>query len=101
MRPLVAVLVLVLTGCASAQLSDGAKRVRLQSVTPTPGCKYLGEVTGSDTGPSVSGMLWTHSEDLARIDLKNAAAAMGADTVEIITESYKSFTGEAYRCEKP
>ncbi len=93
-------IVLFIVGCASAQLTEGGRGVRfVTSSMPTPsGCKYLGEVEGSfrdepgNVSPSSGG----------RVNLKNKAAALGADTVQIISESSGDgwAKGEAYRCTK-
>lgn len=92
----------LLVGCATAHLSDRARLVRLQQVRPGPECKYLGEVTGSDRGRSVSGIVWERGDSgsmaAARIDLKNEAAEIGANTVEMTLIGSGYITGEGYRC---
>lgn len=75
----------LITGCAAIQLNPGAERVRLTNQEPQ-GCEYLGDVVGSQ-GNAVTGG-WTSNETLitgARNDLKNKAAAMGGNVVQILT----------------
>lgn len=89
-------------GCASAHLTDGAQRVRIVKNTPQ-NCKYITEVKGADNGDSVSaGIYWAHgdgrSTDNARVDLKNEAAKVGADTVEVTLSGEGWYSGEAYNC---
>jgi hypothetical protein len=95
------VLLATLPGCASAQLSEAGRGVRLTKALPQ-GCKYLGEVKGEEHGDTIKGArLLTSGEaahDRSRADLKNKAALMGADTVEVVSDSDEAMAGEAYKC---
>lgn len=90
---------LTLSACATAELTDGGKRVRIVTVSPQS-CHYLGEVSGSYRGDSVSGGVVTNVRDFSEVDLKNQAAKMGADTIEVLHGGSGGLSGEAYRCEK-
>lgn len=100
-RRLVAlVLVLLCVGCTS--LTPAGSRVRVTSNNEAVhGCTLLGEVKGADHmwgGVAGQGI----AENNAWNELKNRAAAMGADTVLMVTSS-TGFSGsrqigEAYRC---
>jgi hypothetical protein len=85
-RPSVLALVLI-AGCAATPLKPGAELVRVTHAEPTSGCKWLGDVTGSQ-GNSFTGQYTTNAnlETGARNDLKNKAAALGGNLVVIITE---------------
>jgi hypothetical protein len=100
------VLALTLMACASVQMSDGAKRVRIvtsSSASPS-GCKYLGEVRGDEYGESVKPGLrlatfGSAAEERARIDLKNQAAKMGANVVQVMNSTEDNeIMAEAYSC---
>lgn len=94
-------LILVATGCASAQLTSEGSRVRIVNNSPHSGeCKYLGSAQGSYSGDSVSGGIVAPSDSyaFAIIDLKNNAADMGANTVDLMGFDGKYASGEAYRC---
>jgi hypothetical protein len=85
-RPSVLAFVLI-GGCAATPLDPGAELVRVTHIEPTGGCKFLGDVTGSQ-GNSVTGQYTTNAnlETGARNDLKNKAAKLGGNLVVIITE---------------
>jgi hypothetical protein len=85
-RPSVLALVLM-AGCAATPLKPGAELVRVTHMEPTSGCKWLGDVTGSQ-GNSFVGQYTTNAnlETGARNDLKNKAAALGGNLVVLITE---------------
>jgi hypothetical protein len=84
-------------GCATANLSDGGRRVRFVSVTPH-NCQYVSEVSGSYHGDSVSSGIVINTSEMAHIDMKNQAAKLGADTVELSSDDSGYLSGEAYKC---
>ncbi len=82
-----AVAVVLVTGCPAIPLRPGAGAVRLTNQEPQ-GCERLGEVLGKQgnwfTGPAVK------NEDLvvgAMNDLKNKAHALGANVVQFLSGS--------------
>ena len=84
---------LLLGGCAAKPLKTGADRVFVTRHPPPENCRFLGEVRGSQ------GNFWTaeftSDEALlagARNELRNRAAALGADHVTIETERYSNNT---------
>lgn len=94
----VAAAALLLAGCVAKRLSSAGAEVR--TVSQPPGrCQRLGEVSGR-SGGWVSGDV-TSPRDLelgARNDLRNAAARLGADTVQILRRegtSGQTFSGHA------
>jgi hypothetical protein len=95
----------LISACASAKLTDGGRRVRLVNTTPA-NCEHLGEVHGDENGDSTQGgMRWSTTgpgaNERARVDIKNMAANMGADTVELTgAKEDAHLVGEAYRCKK-
>ena len=116
-RPFVLALMLM-AGCAATPLQPGAELVRITHIEPTGGCKFLGDVTGSQ-GNSFTGQYTTNAnlETGARHDLKNKAAALGGNLVVLITEragqtggfglegggplhqTSVTLTGSVYRCD--
>jgi hypothetical protein len=82
-----ALALLLLTGCTAIPLKPGAELVRVTHEEPKGGCKFLGDVTGSQ-GNSYTGQYTTNAnlETGARNDLKNKAAALGGNLVVLITE---------------
>ena len=85
LRPSAATLLLVLAGCAANPLNPQAQKVRLVTADPKD-CEYLGEVTGNQGNFFTGG--WTSNANLetgARNDLKNQAAQMGGNTVQLLT----------------
>jgi hypothetical protein len=107
---LVATIPLLLAACAAIPVAPGAERVKLTNQEPQ-GCEQLGDVVGTQ-GNVVSGA-WTSDESLisgARNDLKNKAAALGANVVHVLaTTSGQTkggmtsahMEGVAYRCSLP
>ncbi|PFG55629.1 uncharacterized protein DUF4156 [Vibrio sp. ES.051] len=96
-----------LFGCAtpSVKIHDQSQQVelRLDEQFNPSNCQYLGEVTGSE-GHWYSYLFFTNDAMLqgAVIDLKNNAAALGANTIDMIapqdfTTSF-SVLGTAYHC---
>ena len=86
MRRLALFAFLVLAGCAATRLQPGAETVRITHAAPDRECKFLGEITGNQgnafTGPFISN---ENLETGARNDLKNKAAAVGGNLVELLT----------------
>jgi hypothetical protein len=115
MRRLSVLTLMLLAGCAATPLQPGAELVRVTHLEPTSGCKWLGDVTGSQ-GNSFVGEYTTNAnlETGARNDLKNKSAALGGNLVVIITErpgitgnlgldgivhqTSVTLTGSVYRC---
>ena len=87
MRRLFVLALMLMAGCAATPLEPGAEWVRITHIEPTGGCKFLGDVTGSQ-GNSFTGQYTTNAnlETGARHDLKNKAAALGGNLVVLITE---------------
>lgn len=88
---------MLLTACSSTTLSDGGKLVRLVNQVPES-CEYLGDVEESvhrsiDREAFKKGVL-------GRIDLKNKAAEIGGDTVEVSEGESGLISGRAYRCSR-
>lgn len=91
---------LVFAGCVSLT-PEGAKVRVTSNQEAVRNCTLIGEVKGAEH-------LWGGSmgqgiaEDHAMTELKNRAAAMGADTVLMVTSSTNTSgsvqRGEAYRC---
>jgi hypothetical protein len=98
----IVVFALVLAFASCTSLTPAGERVRVTSnADVVRGCTLLGEVKGADRmwgGYAGQGI----AENNAWNELKNRAAAMGADTV-FLTTSSTGFSGaraigEAYRC---
>jgi len=81
-------------------LQPGAERVRIKLSEPTKedNCRYLGEVTGNQ-GNAFTGA-WTSNKNMetgARNDMKNKAAAMGANTLVLLgSRSGSTQSGSRY-----
>lgn len=75
----------VLAGCAATPLNPEAQMVRIVTTQPS-GCKYLGEVTGNQ-GDFFTGEFTSNAnlETGARNSMKNEAAKLGANTVQLIS----------------
>jgi hypothetical protein len=105
-------LALILSACSAIPLNTGAEKVRLTNREPDKTCKFLGDVQGGQGGYWTGG--YTSNENLetgARNDLKNKAAALGGNTVAILSDratdagyflsSYKQdvmLVGNVYAC---
>lgn len=109
----------VLAGCAAAPLMPEAHQVRIVTNEPA-GCKYLGEVTGNQGNFFTGG--FTSNANLetgARNEMKNEAAKLGANVVQMLTnragqtgsmslsggtgggsteQTNVTYTGIAYKC---
>jgi hypothetical protein len=75
---------LLLAGCVAKSLSSEGAEVTMTSKPPR-GCERLGDVTGRSGGWLTGDV--TSQKDLdagARNELRNAAAKLGADTVQIV-----------------
>lgn len=81
------ILTMFAAGCASIQVRPGAETVRVTNQAPGANCRFLGEATGSQ-GDIWSGAFTTNAnlESGARNDLKNKAASMDGNWVELLTE---------------
>lgn len=78
MKRLFVIAPIILTfGCAT-QLTPQGSSVRL--VSDTTGCDFIGTVSGSNSAGSST----AHDADGAMNELRNKAAAMGANAVKII-----------------
>ncbi|MBM4132964.1 MAG: DUF4156 domain-containing protein [Nitrospira sp.] len=109
----------LLAGCAAAPLMPEAHQVRIVTNEPT-GCKYLGEVTGNQ-GNFFTGSFTSNAnlETGARNEMKNEAAKLGANVVQMLTnragqtgsmslsggtgggsteQTNVTYTGIAYKC---
>ena len=78
-----AIMVGVLAGCSATPVSQQGARVEITTERPN-GCKMLGEVVGSQ-GNVFSGDFTTDRALMegARNDLRNKAAAIGANVVQM------------------
>jgi hypothetical protein len=104
---------MLLSACSAVPLDPSAQRIRIVTSDPS-GCEYLGEVTGNQ-GDFFTGD-WTSNANLetgARNVMKNEAAKLGADTVQMLAtrggltasggsmqQTNVTYTGMAYRCKK-
>ena len=78
-------MLLAIAGYAAKPLNLQAQKVHLVTSEPKD-CEYLGEVTGNQGDFFTGG--WTSNANLetgARNDLKNQAAQMGGNTVQLLT----------------
>jgi len=103
---------LLLAGCMARSLSPAGGRVAVVPEAP-PGCERLGDLVGLSHGGMRGDMSSPHDLELgARNDLRNRAARIGADTVQmtgregIVTHGFAGHarpsqvrhTGVAWRC---
>jgi len=103
----------LLASCAAIQTTPEGALVELTNDKPTGNCKALGEVIGSQ-GNWLTGDV-TSNENLmlgARNDLRNKAAALGGNVVDVQNLSNASAWGSAgttnttvvglaYKCQRP
>ena len=103
----------LLSACSAIPVDPAAQRIRIVTSDPS-GCDYLGEVTGNQ-GDFFTGD-WTSNANLetgARNAMKNEAAKLGADTVQMLAtrggltagggsmqQTNVTYTGMAYKCMK-
>lgn len=110
---------ILLAACAANPLTPAAQHIRIVTAEPA-GCEYLGEVTGNQgnffTGDFTSN---ANLETGARNEMKNEAAKLGANTVQLLTsragqtgsmsmsngtgsghtaETNMTYSGIAYKC---
>ena len=109
-----AVALCVLLGCAATPVNPGAGNIRLTNTEPGTQCRYLGEVTGRQGGwPSGPFTPNENLEEGARNNLKNKAAALGANVVHLVSSqsgvsaggsgggsqtTLVTYVGAAYHC---
>ena len=81
-------------GCGATVLTDAGRSVQLMKADPSTGCKELGSVSGEATGAGA------HMDESAKNEMRNKAAAMGANYVRLETASHDgtTLTGTAYAC---
>lgn len=92
----------LLSSCVTVAVSPEGSRVRLTSnADVVRGCKYIGQVKGSDRmngGLAGQGA----AEENAMRDVRNKAAELGANTVHLLTVSGRfsgaDVRGEGYNC---
>ncbi len=84
---LILAMTFLLEACSSTPLKPAASKIVVSEIPPIgANCKLLGQITGHE-GNFISGE-WTSNEELekgALNDLKNKAADMGANYLEILT----------------
>jgi len=92
----------IAVACVTTKVTPAGEKVRVTSdAAAVAGCALLGEVKGAD---HMNGGLAGQgaAEENAHRRLRNEAAAMGADTVLVVTSttgfSGSTIRGEAYRC---
>ena len=92
-----AISTLLITACASTELSEAGKLVRTVNKFPS-NCEYLGEITESVHRKIERE---TYGEGaLGEINLRNKASAIGGDTVQISVKGVGPLHGQAYRCSR-
>lgn len=76
---------LLVTSCASIELSPQANKV-IASPNPAPkGCKYLGQVSGNQGNFFTGGFTSNRNLEVGAMnDMKNEASKMGANYVQLI-----------------
>jgi hypothetical protein len=86
-------------GAGAAQLSAAGKTVKAVKSDPAAECEELGFVKGDQTGYGCSGGM-----EAAQADLRNKAAAMGANFVRMDVATMQEggpvceVTGTAFKC---
>lgn len=77
---------ILISGCASIQVDPQAARI-ISSPNPAPkGCKYLGQVVGNQGNFFTGGFTSNANlEEGAMNDLRNKAAKLGANYVQLVT----------------
>jgi len=87
---------IILTACSARQLTQGAENVRVLPSQPASGCKYLGEIVGSQGNRLTGGV--TSNKNLAQgslNDLKNKAYKLGGNAIYLM-DSKTASTGGSY-----
>lgn len=104
MKTCLLLVIMLCSACVNVILSPEGEVVRLTSNPEVVrGCKYIGQVQGTDHwngGRSGQGA----AEENAMREIRNNAAEMGANTVHLLTittgTSGSAVRGEAYKCVK-
>ena len=88
---------LTLTACASSDLSQRARSVRVVKASPAA-CEKVSEVEGRYQGASIASGSHLDKMEAARQDLLKTTAFVGADTVAVTRTGDEWLVGEAYKC---
>lgn len=76
---------LILGGCASIQLNPGADKIIASPNKPAKNCHYVGQVVGNQGNFFTGGFTSNRNlEEGAMNDMRNQAARMGANYIQII-----------------
>jgi uncharacterized protein YceK len=100
---LIAATGLVISGCASIEMSSGGEKVRVLAPNEVSSCKHLGKTTNSVTA-KVAGVkrpIETIEKELMTMG-RNSASDMGGDTIvplTVVTDGKQSFS--IYKCVNP
>ena len=84
----------ILAGCSSVTLNPKAAHVIASPSRPPRGCKFLGQVNGTQGNFFTGG--WTSNRNLeqgAQNDMRNKAANLGGNYVQLITNRASSTGG--------
>lgn len=83
---IISILAILLISCAAIKVEPGAARI-IASPNPAPkGCKYLGQVVGNQGNFFTGGFTSNRNlEEGAMNDLKNQAARLGANYIQLVT----------------
>ena len=109
---LLAGIVLSVAGCSATTLEPAAQRVLLSPNPPPKGCRYVGGITGNQGNFFTGGFTSNRNmEEGAMNDLKNKAARLGGNYVQMIAnragvtadqsgsqQTNVVYTGNAYNC---
>jgi type IV pilus biogenesis protein CpaD/CtpE len=103
-------IVAALTGCQSNQLSSEAQRVALAPNPPSANCRFIQAISTDKQASFLSHGFSTNSlaEEAAMNDLKNQAAGLGGNYVQMTAtrsgmsndeqQIQVSYTGKVYQC---
>src|SRR3990167_9489055 len=82
----ISALFILVSGCAAVPMEPQAARI-ISSPNPAPkGCKYLGQVVGNQGNFFTGGFTSNRNlEEGAMNDMKNQAAHLGANYIQLIT----------------
>ncbi len=98
MKTLSLTLVLLgLSACASSDLAERARAVRVVKASPAA-CEKVSEVEGRYQGASIASGSQLDKKEAARQDLLKSTAFVGADTVAVTRTGDEWLVGEAYNC---
>ena len=99
---LIAATGLIISGCASVNLSSGGEKVRVLSPNEVSSCKLLGKTSNSVTAKVVvKRPIETIENELMTMG-RNSASDMGGDTIvplTVVTDGKQSFN--IYKCINP